>query len=217
MDDEVIGCGGTLARHIAAGSDVTVIFLTDGCRGGVVMTEEGRPADRSVIVGVRKAEARRAAQILGVRTLIFLDAEDTRLDADVLVAGRLREVLERERPDIVYLPFFLERHADHRAANTVLLAATRGSALRFECRGYEVWTPLMANVLVNIDETIHLKRQALGCYQSQLAEMDYLDAAIGLNRFRALGLGRSGQFAEAFHALDLADYRRLYGALGSLA
>jgi N-acetylglucosamine malate deacetylase 1 len=33
MDDEVLGCGGTMARQVAAGSDVTVIFLTDGRHG----------------------------------------------------------------------------------------------------------------------------------------------------------------------------------------
>ena len=34
MDDEVIGCGGTLARHVACGAEVTIVFLTDGRRGG---------------------------------------------------------------------------------------------------------------------------------------------------------------------------------------
>jgi LmbE family N-acetylglucosaminyl deacetylase len=218
MDDEVLGCGGTIARHVTAGSDVAVIFLTDGRHGGGVNApREGENQGPVEIVGVRKAEARRAAQILGVRTITFLDAEDSRLRSDTRVAGRLREVLERERPDIVYLPFFLEQHPDHRAANGVLLAATRGSALSFECRGYEVWTPLFPNCLVRIDETIHLKRQALSCYQSQLAVMDYLHSGLGLNAFRAMGLGsHSGRYAEAFHALELADYLRLYAAVGRL-
>jgi N-acetylglucosamine malate deacetylase 1 len=216
MDDEVLGCGGTIARHVTAGSDVTVIFLTDGRHGGAgIAARDGHEPDPHEIVRVRKAEARRAAQILGIRTLIFLDAEDSRLRADRLVAERLREILERERPDIVYLPFFLEGHLDHRAANDVLLAATRGSALRFECRGYEVWTPLFPNCMIGIDETIHLKHQALSCYQSQLAVTDYLHSSSGLNAYRAMGLGsRSRRFAEAFHTLELADYRRLYGAIG---
>jgi LmbE family N-acetylglucosaminyl deacetylase len=210
MDDEVIGCGGTIARHVTAGSDVAVIFLTDGRHG------EGTNVTEDEIVSVRKAEARCAAQILGVRAVTFLDAEDSRLRFDGGVAARLREILERERPEIVYLPFVLERHPDHRAANNVLFAATHGSVLRFECRGYEVWTPLFPNCLVRIDETIHLKRQALSCYQSQLATMDYLHSSIGLNAFRAVGLGsHGGRFAEAFHALELDDYRRLCAALSS--
>jgi N-acetylglucosamine malate deacetylase 1 len=208
MDDEVLGCGGTIARHATAGSDVVVIFLTDGRLGGP------RNMSQEEIVSVRKTEARRAAQILGVRGVTFLDAEDSRLRSDPLVARELREILERERPEIVYLPFFLEQHPDHRAATDVLLTATRGSGLRFECRGYEVGTPLFPNRLVRIDETIHLKQQALYCYQSQLAVVDYLHYGIGLSAFRAVGLGNHcGRFAEAFHALELADYRRLYGAV----
>jgi len=209
MDDEVLGCGGTIARHATAGSDITVVFLTDGRLAG---RNDLRSKE---IVSVREAEARRAAQILGVRTLAFLAAEDGRLRSDRLVAGRLREILGREPPEILYLPSFLEAHADHRAANGVLLAATRGSAVNFECRAYEVWTPLFPNCLVEIDTTVQLKRQALGCYRSQLAAVDYEHSALGLNAFRAMTPGSHGsRFAEAFYAQPLADYRRLCEAVG---
>jgi LmbE family N-acetylglucosaminyl deacetylase len=210
MDDEVLGCGGTIARHVTAGADVAVIFMTDGRHGGRV---DMSPDD---IVRVRKAEAHSAAKVLGVRAVTFLDAEDTQLHADPEVADRLRKILERERPEIVYLPSVLEHHPDHRAASRVLLSATRGTVLRFECRSYEVWTPLFPNCLVRVDETIHLKKEALNCYQSQLAIMDYMHSSIGLNAFRAMGLGSySGRFAEAFHVLELADFRKLCDAVAS--
>jgi LmbE family N-acetylglucosaminyl deacetylase len=208
LDDEVLGCGGTIARHVAAGSDVSVTFLTDGRLGGVVVPTESRS-----LVEIRKAEARHAADILGIRTLNFLDAEDSRLSCDAGVATRLRSILERDRPEIVYLPFFMERHPDHLAANQVLVEATLGTSLRFECRGYEVWTPLSANCLVRIDDTIELKRRALGCYSSQLAQMDYIHGSLGLNAFRAMSLGNPpGRFAEAFHVQELTTYLRLYRA-----
>jgi len=201
MDDEVLGCGGTIARHVAAGAQVSVVFLTDGRYGG----------DPTI----RKAEARRAADTLGAGALHFLDAEDSRLREDPHVAGKLRDTLERESPDIVYLPFFLENHRDHRAANNVLFAATSGSSLRFECRGYEVWAPLFPNCVVRIDETVHLKRQAMECYVSQNAVRDYLHSNLGLNAYRAMSLavGENGRYVEAFHALPLADYRRLHDAV----
>jgi len=208
MDDEVLGCGGTLALHIAAGSDVKVVFLTDGSLGGA------RGEDPSNIVTIRKAEAERAARVLGINELFFLDAADGRLQSDTVVADRLSEILERERPEIVYLPFFLERHPDHRAANDVLLAATRHSRRQFECRGYEVWSTTLANCLVAIDATLELKRQALACYPSQLAQMDYLHSSFGLNAWRAAGFGQGVRFAEAFHAAPLEQYKQLYGAFG---
>jgi N-acetylglucosamine malate deacetylase 1 len=215
MDDEVLGCGGTIARHAIAGSDLQVIFLTDGRRGGGGMkSPDGAAIRAQEVVSIRKEEARRAAQVLGVGALTFLDGEDSRLSSDSHAGMRLREVLVREKPDIVYLPFFMDAHPDHRAANSVLSAATLGTSLQFECRGYEVWTPLFANSLVCIDETIDAKWQAMRCYRSQLAETDYLHCINGLNAYRAMSFGtRTARFAEAFHALTLSDYLRLHQEL----
>jgi N-acetylglucosamine malate deacetylase 1 len=217
MDDETLGCGGTIARHVKAGAQVTVVFLTDGRYGGASyagMTEPERSRKLEEIIGVRKQEAQQAGEILGVQSLLFLDAEDTRLSADRRVPKLLRDILGRERPHCVYLPYFLDQHRDHRAANSVLLAAVTGTRLEFECRGYEVWTPLFPNRVVKIDVTIELKKRALACYRSQLADTDYVHAAIGLNAHRSLALGgKTGRFAEAFHALPLADYLHFYRAI----
>ena len=65
MDDEVIGPGGTLRRHVEAGAAVTVVFLTDGRLGGY---------DDGTLLQRRKEESRRAAELLGFGELIFLDA-----------------------------------------------------------------------------------------------------------------------------------------------
>lgn len=216
MDDETLGCGGTIARHVLAGAQVTVAFLTDGRYGASYegMTEPERDLRRKEIVATRRAEAQCAGRILGVQSLSFLDAEDGSLRKDRHVPGLLRAILERERPHCVYLPSFLEQHRDHRAANGVLLTATAGTGLQFECRGYEVWTPLMPNCVVNIDATVELKRRAIACYRSQLDQMDYAHAALGLNAHRSLALGgNAGGFAEAFQALPLAEYLRLYRAI----
>ena len=218
MDDEALGCGGTIARHVQAGAHVTVIFLTDGGYGGeshAALPEHERNRKQRELIDIRKLEARCAGEILGVQTIIFLDAEDTRLHVDKRTPKLLRDILQREQPDRLYLPFFLEQHGDHRAANSILIAAVAGTRLDFECRGYEVWTPLFPNCVIEIDATIELKKRALACYQSQLTHFDYLHAAIGLNAHRSLALGgKGGHFAEAFHALPLADYRRLYYGLG---
>jgi hypothetical protein len=65
---------------------------------------------------------------------------------------------------------------------------------------------------VAIDASLDLKRQALACYPSQLAQMDYLHSGLGLNAWRAMGCGPGVRFAEAFHAAPLARYRELYRA-----
>ena len=214
MDDEVLGCGGTIARHAQAGAQVSVIFLTDGRRGSAAIAalpDTARARGEEELIEIRKQEARRAGAILGVRHMLFLDAEDGRLSTDSRTSRKLAAIIERDPPDIVYLPFFLESHPDHRAASAMLVAATQGTALDFECRGYEVWTPLFPNLVVEIDAAIELKKQALACYPSQLADMDYVHMGIGLNAYRASAVGgKSARFVEAFYALALADYRQMY-------
>lgn len=213
MDDEVIGCGGTLALHVAAGADVTVVFLTDGSQGRA----GSRSSEAVRLTAVRKQEAQRALRELGVTKLVFLDGEDGALatGAERAVVDGLRDALAAARPDIVYLPFFLEEHPDHRAASVLLGRAVSGTTLSFQCHAYEVWTPLFPNCLVRIDTSIDAKRRALEHYQSQLAEADYLHTAIGLNAYRSSALlDGSCRFAEAFFAASLPQYLRLLEAYG---
>jgi N-acetylglucosamine malate deacetylase 1 len=216
MDDETIGCGGTLARHVRAGAECHVVFLTDGRHGSGRLRELGAEA-RSVaearLAQLRKQEAQAALATLGVTVLSFLDAEDGTLANDARVAERLRGILEAHPPDLVYLPSFLEQHPDHYAASAILLEATRSWTRRLQCVAYEVWTPLFPNCIVKIDEVVELKKRALSHYRSQLADLDYLHAALGLNAYRSAAFtGHYGKFAEAFCSVALTEYRAMFRA-----
>jgi LmbE family N-acetylglucosaminyl deacetylase len=213
MDDEVIGCGGTLARHLACGADITIVFLTDGRRGG---RPGAAPSGETSLTATRQRESRLALAELGITRIVYLDGEDGRLGATPGLCAALRTAIETARPDILYLPFFLEEHPDHRAASAVLAAAVRGTRLAFRCHAYEVWTPLFPNCFVRIDATIEAKRRALVHYQSQLAEADYLHTALGLNAYRSSAfLDGTCRFAEAFYAVSLAQYLELYRSYGA--
>jgi LmbE family N-acetylglucosaminyl deacetylase len=212
MDDEVIGCGGTLARHVASGADVTVIFLTDGRKGGTPSAEDR--AQGLPMSTIRKREAQRALAVLGIEKIEFLDAEDGHLGADARTSGRLRELLLRIRPQLLYLPFFLEQHSDHEAASPLLAEAVQGTDLEFRCLSYEVWTPLFPNCFVRIDATLDLKRRALEQYRSQLADADYLHTSLGLSAYRSSAfLDRDCRFAEAFCVLSLRQYLEFYRSM----
>jgi LmbE family N-acetylglucosaminyl deacetylase len=212
MDDEVIGCGGTLARHIACGADITIVFLTDG-RGG------GRPGSAATVetalAATRRQESHLALAELGITKIVYLDGEDGRLSATAGLCATLRTAIEAARPEIVYLPFFLEEHPDHRAASALLAEAVRGTHLAFRCHAYEVWTPLFPNCFVRVDATIEAKRRALVRYQSQLAEADYLHTVLGLNAYRSSALlDGACRFAEAFCAVSLSQYLDLFRSYG---
>ena len=121
-----------------------------------------------------------------------------RLADDPWAADKVGEILHELQPELVYVPFYLEEHADHRAASAVLIDGARGRWERFQCVGYEVWTPLFPNCLVRIDATLPVKKAALAKYETQLADMDYLHASIGLNAHRSAGLlDARGGHAEA--------------------
>lgn len=219
MDDETIGCGGTLALHAQRGARITVVYMTDGRRGTAdvsTLTGEARARREREIVAMRKAEAQRAVHELGIDSIVYLDGPDGELSATGNIGQRLRAVLDEHKPDLVYLPHFLEEHPDHSATTAVLLAACEGSAHDFQCMGYEIWTPLFPNCLVRIDNTVDIKKRALSRYVSQIEQADYTQACIGLNAYRAIGLLDShGAYAEAFCALPFADYREQYLTFGT--
>jgi LmbE family N-acetylglucosaminyl deacetylase len=214
MDDEVLGCGGAIALHRRAGANVTVVFLTDGRWGSSglrgLLGAELREA-QARLVDSRKQEARAALRILDIANVEFLDAPDGALDGDQGAPERLRAVLARTSPQIVYLPSFLEQHPDHRAANTVLINAVGEAGAKFYCHAYEVWTPHYPNCFVGIDEVLDVKRSALSQYRSQLADADFEHGILGLNAYRALMRPRPGRrYAEAFCALRYDDYLRAF-------
>jgi N-acetylglucosamine malate deacetylase 1 len=221
MDDETIGCGGTLALHAECGADITVCFLTDGRNGSSQLsTLHGKERERRQreLVETRKQEARRAMRELGIKKdIVCLDAEDGALRATSWAADRVGQVLRETEPELVYLPFYLEEHTDHRAASSVLIEAARGRYEHFQCVGYEVWTPLFPNCLVRIDATLAKKKAALSKYETQLADMDYLHSSLGLNAHRSAGLlDARGGHAEAFFITSFLDYSTQYSRYAAL-
>jgi LmbE family N-acetylglucosaminyl deacetylase len=125
--------------------------------------------------------------------------------------NELRKIINSIRPDLVYLPSFLEEHPDHRVVTEILLSASEATDCQFYCCLYEVWTPIFPNCIVDISKTIKIKISAIECYKSQLCENNYLQAFLGLNAYRAIALATAnGDYAEAFFRIPLISYRTLY-------
>ena len=217
-DDEVIGCGGVLRRHVLAGAHVTVVFLTDGRRGDRGLEEapglddEELDRARTALAERRKRESEAAADILGVQELLFLDGPDGELDDTPALTDRLRGVLRRTVPSLIYVPSMLDLHADHWATNRVFFRCL--DALGEDApvlREYEVWTPLLINRLVVVDDVMEEKRRALEQFASQNPER-LVNAAMGLNRYRSIYLyrARERQYAEAFFESSPEQYRLLF-------
>ena len=195
IDDDAIGCGGTLAKHAGSGDEIAVLYFAD-------CTPE------------RRREATRAASIIGIKDgrLGFLEYAskglfDHRKDA----AERLKAEIDSFKPSIVYPPSLFDRHNDHLAVNHILADVLGGmrDGPAFSICAYEVWTPLAPNLIVDISETIDKKKAAVAEFKSQLASNDWLDAAVCLNRYRAITNG-AGRYAEGFMMHSASDYLNLW-------
>jgi len=196
-DDEAIGCGGCLLLHRRQGDPVKVVFLTDGAAGDPLGRWRGRDYR-----ALRRTEARRAARVLGVRSLEFWDYPDGSLgDSAQALRRRLRELLKDERPDVVYRTPADDPHPDHRAlAECFKAAAARVRGGWLDCQ-YEVWSLRKPSAVADISSVFSRKLQALRQYRSQLRYCDYLRRVSRIDSCRGLFLPDAG-YAEAFRIVS---------------
>ncbi len=215
-DDETIGLGGTIAKHVDAGDDVTVAVLT-GHGGG-----EHPLWPRSVWDTVR-AECRAAMDVLGVKSLLFREIPAAMVaDQPVHIINRIATDLTKEvAPDTIYAPFPFDLHKDHRELFHAMSVAWRtsspwGRAVR-AIRCYEVQSETHWNVpyaeagflpnhFVDISGFLDKKLAAMACYKSQLKPAG---DARSLEAVRALAVWRGSLInrmaAEAFVTVRTVD------------
>ena len=196
-DDEVIAVGGNLALHQRLGSEVLTLFVT---------------LDDPAVNVARKGEAERVARLLGFdhRFLAFPDGSVS--SHEPAVTRAIADAIRSFRPDIIYCPFPGDHHRDHQAASACTGAAVAETSYKGEIWCYELWSCLWPNIGVDISSVVDIKREAINYYASQVAYVDYVEGALGLNRFRGLKLGVD--YAEA---LFVSDPQTFIGVCRTLA
>ncbi|AKM82101.1 TPA: PIG-L family deacetylase [Candidatus Berkelbacteria bacterium] len=202
-DDEVFGIGGALKKLSKNGSKIMVVYFCDGSAG-----TDGRTKKDPKLAAIRRKEVKKSAKILGIRKQIFFGFEDGNLKADKIIVKALSKLIEEFKPDIIFVPSFLDNHPDHRAVNKILMSLNKLDQY-LEIWAYQVWTPIYVNRLVPIDEEFESKKQAMRMNVSQLEARNYDDAILGLNKYQGEINNVSG-FAEGFFASTLEMYRELY-------
>lgn len=183
-DDEVLGCGGTVARLIGEGNRVHIVILGEG------ITSRRRQRDRTGLktVAALSAASRRAARVLGAEKPVMCGLPDNRFDSVPLldVVKLIEDAIERTKPEIVYTHHGGDLNIDHAITHRATLTATRpipGSPVR-DVYAYEVpssteWTfaslsPVFRpNVFSDISGTLELKVQALRLYETETREFPH--------------------------------------------
>lgn len=224
-DDEAIGCGGAVLRHVAEGATVSLIHMADGRWGDrrlhdPALTPEARAAMQQALVTEREAEARAWAAGAGC-DVRFLGLPDGAVRPDEAAVQRLAQWLDAARPELIYLPFVMDLLEDHWQTNRLLDAALERAgpwARTVLLRGYEVWAPVVANRVLDITGQAERKRALLGLYTSQLRDVDYRRCVEGLNAWRAMMLPHTGHGqAEAFFEGSVPAWRALWRAVPARA
>lgn len=203
MDDEVIGCGGTLLRLIDAGANVHVIYVSDSSGGNAGPKGHHLSA-------VRREEAQRVSKYMGFSSINELGFPDGHLHQhEAAISAVVQSELRRLAPDLLFCPFPADAHSDHMATAAAVSQAT--SEWHGTIMAYEVWTASFPNTVVDVSEVADRKAEAIRLYESQCDDLDYESAALGLNAWRGLphGLKR----AEAFYCGTPKEFAKITSLL----
>ncbi len=190
-DDIEFGCGGTLIKYAQKGHNVYMLVLTDGSFGGDVE--------------VRRHEQEAAANFVGVKELFWGNYRDTELVGNRELIHVIDKVIEKVRPDTVFLNFWADVHQDHRAAAQAAVSATRyiKEVLFFEVPSTQHFEP---DIFVDIQDVLESKLDLLRKHASQVdrtrvANLSILESAQSCANFR--GYQGRVRYAEGFKAVRM--------------
>jgi LmbE family N-acetylglucosaminyl deacetylase len=137
-DDECLGCGGTILKKKQAGAKLKIVHMTDGSR-----SHPATLISKHELTAIRRREAMHAGAVLGADDVHFLDFEDQTLTASIEPAiERVREMLFREAPEHVFVPYGrepLRQAVDHIATTNIVLAALSSYPRTVTVWEYPVW------------------------------------------------------------------------------
>ncbi|HHT9112413.1 MAG: PIG-L family deacetylase [Planctomycetes bacterium] len=210
-DDEVLGCGATIAKHATMGDEVHVVILAEG----VTSRDERRdPKGRKSDLSELSKAAHSANKILGVKSLTLHDFPDNRMDSlDRLEVIKVVErFIDKYRPETVYTHHAGDVNIDHKVIHEAVVTACRPTPsqpvktlLLFEVLSSTEWqipgsaSWFMPNWFIDVSTTIDAKLQALKAYRSEMRPWPHarsIEAVTHLAKSRGASIGTEA--AEAF-------------------
>jgi len=175
-DDEVLGCGGTILKHVDEGDDVHTVFMTNG------VASRNDANDISVLE--RRDASKRASKLLGISSSTYLDFPDNEMDTVAVreVAAQIEIVMSTINPQVVYTHHYGDLNVDHRATYEATMVACRPqpqcnvreiygfeivSSTRWAAPEANAFTP---NVFVDISKFLEGKLEVLKEYDLEMRQ-----------------------------------------------
>lgn len=212
-DDEVLGCGGTMARLAKEGNQVYTAILGEG----ITSRDESRDrASRHTELANLKKHIQEANQVLGVKESFSFDLPDNRFDSVPLldVVKIVEQVNAKIEPDIIFTHYQNDLNVDHGITYRAVLTATRPMKTEsvkeiyaFEVLSSTEWNfPLSfsPDCFFDITHTIDLKESAMAEYKSELRTYPHPRSLMGIRlQAEAWGMKTGLGFAEAFKTIRI--------------
>lgn len=206
-DDELLGCGGTLALLSKKKCKILTLFFTDG-----VSSRKGFNHNNKII---RKKNALKSLKILGVRDSNFLTYPDNGLDTVpiIKIIKEIEKVIDNFKPDTIFTHSNVDLNIDHEIISRAVITATRPkpkffvkNIFLFETLSSTEWNfnykkkVFNPNFFIDISKTIHKKIRAAKAYKSELNRWPHPRSIEGIKtlaKYRGQSVGL--EFAEAFY------------------
>ena len=206
-DDEILGCGATIAKHISRSDQVYVLICTNAFNGAPELFSK---EDVSVI----RDEAMLAHKILGVKETFFLEFPAPALNAfpEYKISIEISKIIKKINPRILYLPHSGDIHYDHNAIYRSSLVAARpinGCSVQniycYETLSETEWAPhqglnhFIPNHYVDVSDFFQKKIDAFCCFKTQLKKFPHPRSIEALNALASYRGSTVGVYkAEAF-------------------
>ena len=207
-DDEILGAGATLAKHVVNGDNVYCLILGQG-----QMSRIGAVAD---MVSSLQVDARASGKCIGFKEVYFADFADNAFDTVSLLAitQEVEKYFKQIKPDKVYTHYENDLNIDHRLTFQSVLTASRPCTdffpkeiLTFESLSSTEWQSnqgmtFAPNVYVDVSDTIDKKIDALKEYKTEIRDYPHPRSEEGMKilaKYRGLASGL--KYAEAFYLI----------------
>ena len=183
-DDEVLGCGGTIAKLVAQGEEVHILILATGLTSRVGF-DRAKDADA---LKIHLERARRAGALLGAKNVNFAGFPDQKMDTLPLleITHRIEAEIESIKPQTIFTHHGGDLNMDHVITFRATLTATRpmaGSGVQavyaYEVQSSTEWAfqkfepKFQPNLFHDINETLAKKIQSMQIYESETREFPH--------------------------------------------